>query len=49
LHQEPFRTLDDVLARIGAVTEDDIVRVAQRHYDPAGHLELRLGPTAAEV
>ena len=47
LHDEPFRTLDDVLARIEAVTEDDIVRVAQRHYDPSGHLELRLGPAAA--
>lgn len=44
LHDEPFRGLDDVLNRIQAVTVDDIARVASRFYDPAEHLELRLGP-----
>jgi len=44
LHDEPFRGLDDVLARIEGVSEEDILRVAQRYYDPSGHLELRLGP-----
>lgn len=44
LHDEPFRGLDDVLARIDAVTPDDILRVAGQYFDPARHLELRLGP-----
>jgi len=44
LHDEPFRGLDDVLARIDAVTRDDILRVATQYYDPELHLELRLGP-----
>ena len=45
LHEEPFLGLDDLLARIDAVTEDDIRRVASRFFDPARHLELRLGPS----
>jgi predicted Zn-dependent peptidase len=49
LHEEPFRGLDDVLALIDAVSEDDIRRVGQRYYDPAVHLELRLGPDGAEA
>jgi len=44
LHDEPFRGLDDVLARIDAVTRDDIQRVATQYYDPDLHLEVRLGP-----
>lgn len=44
LHDEPFRGLDDVLHRIQSVTVDDIARVANDFYDPANHLELRLGP-----
>lgn len=44
LHDEPFRGLDDVLHRIQSVTVDDIARVATSFYDPARHLELRLGP-----
>ena len=47
LHDEPFRGLDDVLARIDGVTRDDILRVAMRYYDPELHLELRLGPDEA--
>jgi len=47
LHDEPFRGLDDVLARIDAVTQDDVVRVAGQYFDPALHLELRLGPDEA--
>lgn len=44
LHEEPFLGLDDVLARIEAVTEDDVRRVASEYFDPDRHLELRLGP-----
>jgi predicted Zn-dependent peptidase len=44
LHEEPFLGLDDFLARIDAVTEGDILRVAQAYFDPEKQLELRLGP-----
>jgi len=44
LHNRPFRGLDELLARIDAVTEDDIRRVATRHFAPEGQLVLRLGP-----
>lgn len=44
LNEEPFLGLDDVLARIEAVTEDDIRQVAAQYFEPARHLELRLGP-----
>jgi len=44
LHGEPFLTLDEVLERIDAVTEDDVRRLAARYFDPSGHLQLRLGP-----
>ena len=47
LHDEPFRGLDDVLARIDAVARDDILRVATHYFDPTLHLELRLGPDEA--
>jgi predicted Zn-dependent peptidase len=49
LHDEPFLGLDDLLARIDAVTEADIGRVASRFFDPTRHLELRLGPNGAPV
>lgn len=45
LHDEPMRGLDDVLRKIDAVTEDDIMRVAERYLTPTAHYELRLGPT----
>ncbi|MEM7416369.1 MAG: pitrilysin family protein [Gemmatimonadota bacterium] len=45
LHDQPMRPLDDVLEKIAAVTEDDILRVAGQYVTPAAHFELRLGPT----
>lgn len=48
LHDEPFLGLDDLLAKVDAVTEADIQRVAARYVDPEHHLELRLGPQVAE-
>ena len=48
LHEEPFLGLDDLLAKVDAVTEDDIGRVATRYVDPENHLELRLGPEAEQ-
>jgi len=44
LHDEDFRGLDELLGRIDAVTEDDVRRVAERHFAPEGQLVLRLGP-----
>jgi len=44
LHDEPFRGLDELVGRIDAVTEDDIRRVASRHFAPEEQLVLRLGP-----
>jgi predicted Zn-dependent peptidase len=44
LHQEPLLGLDGLLAKIDAVTIDDVARVAREYFDPRRHLELRLGP-----
>ena len=44
MHGEPFLTLDQLLERVEAVTEDDVRRLAARYYAPERHLELRLGP-----
>ena len=44
LHDEPFLGLDGLLAKIDAVTEDDVRRVAERYLNPDGVLELWLGP-----
>lgn len=44
LYEEPFVGLDDLLAKIDAVTEDDVARVARAYFDPDRQLELRLGP-----
>ncbi len=47
LHDEDFRDLNEVLRRIDAVTEQDVLSVAERYFDPSALLELRLGPTHA--
>ncbi|MNC95491.1 hypothetical protein D3C83_126320 [compost metagenome] len=44
LHEEPMRGLDDLVAKIDAVTTDDVRRVARSYFEPDRHLELRLGP-----
>ncbi len=44
MHDEPFLTLDELLARVEAVDPDDVRRLARGYYDPERHLELRLGP-----
>lgn len=44
LHHEPLTGLDGLLAKIDAVTGEDVARVAQQYFDPRRHLELRLGP-----
>ena len=44
LHDEPMMGLDGLIAKIDAVTPEDVRRVARAHFDPERHLELRLGP-----
>lgn len=45
LHEEPFQDLDDLLAELDSVADEDIRRVAERYCHPDRQLELRLGPT----
>ena len=44
LHDEPLMGLDGLLAKIDAVTREDVARVAEQYFDPRRQLELRLGP-----
>jgi predicted Zn-dependent peptidase len=44
LHHEPLLGLDGLLAKIDAVTREDVARVGREHFDPDRQLELRLGP-----
>jgi predicted Zn-dependent peptidase len=44
LHHEPLMGLDGLLGKIDAVTLEDVARVGREYFDPARHLELRLGP-----
>lgn len=43
LHDEPFLALDEILARLDAVTPGEIGELAGRYCDPSRHLVLRLG------
>ncbi len=47
LAQEDHLTLDELLARLDAVTLDDAMRVARQVWDPERHFVLRLGPERA--
>jgi len=44
LHDEPFLTLDELLARIDAVTAEDVAEVAGEFFSPERQFSLRLGP-----
>ena len=44
LHEEPLLGLDGLLAKIDAVTCEDVQRVGSEYFDPRRQLELRLGP-----
>jgi predicted Zn-dependent peptidase len=44
LHDEPYETLDESLARIDAVTIADVQAVAKEFYDPGDLFALELGP-----
>ncbi len=49
LFDEPFLSLDEVLARIDAVGPDEISAVAADFFDPARQFVLRLGPEEDEA
>jgi predicted Zn-dependent peptidase len=44
LYQEPFLTMDEITARIDAITLDDLAAIAAEYFDPDRQLLLRLGP-----
>jgi len=46
LYGEPYRTLDETLALVNAITVDDIAAVAREYFAPERQTVLSLGPTA---
>lgn len=44
LYDEPYRTLDELLARVDAVTDADVAGVARDFFEPASQTVLSLGP-----
>jgi predicted Zn-dependent peptidase len=48
LYDEPYRTLDEVLALIDAITVDDVTRVARAYFDPARMTVVSLGPKGTD-
>jgi len=44
LHGEPFLTLDELLTRVEAVTEEEVVEAAEAHFHPDRQFLLQLGP-----
>ena len=47
LYGEPFRTLDETLALIEEITQDDVAAVAREFFAPERQTILSLGPSAA--
>jgi predicted Zn-dependent peptidase len=41
---QPVLTVDEVLARIDAVTHDDVMTAVRRYYDPARWCAVCIGP-----
>jgi len=48
LYDEPFRTLDEILALIDAISVDDVSRAASVYFDPERMTVVSLGPKGAE-
>lgn len=44
LYDEPFLTLDELMAKLDAVTLDEVAGVAEEYFDPERQVVLRLGP-----
>lgn len=47
LHDEPYLSLNELLARVDGVTVDDVQAVAGEYFTPERQLVVRLGPAAA--
>ena len=48
LYGEPYRTLDELLALIDAISVEDVARVARAFFDPDQMTVVSLGPKAAD-
>jgi predicted Zn-dependent peptidase len=48
LYDEPFRTLDEILAIIDGISVDDVQRVASAYFEPGRMTVVSLGPKGAE-
>ena len=48
LYDEPYRSLDELLALIDAVSVDDVARVARAYFDPAALTVVSLGPKGTD-
>jgi predicted Zn-dependent peptidase len=44
LYDEPYRSLDEILALIDAITDEDVRAVSAEYLDPAVQTVLSLGP-----
>jgi len=44
LHDEPWMGLDDLLARVDAVSGEEVAELAYRYFHPDRQLVMRLGP-----
>ncbi len=44
LYDEPLRSVEEVLALVDAVTQDDVAALAAMYFDPDRQVVLRLGP-----
>lgn len=47
LYDEPFRSVEEVLALVDAITQDDVAALAATYYDPDRQVVLRLGPAGS--
>src|SRR6185437_9355389 len=48
LYGEPFRTLDQLLAQIDAITDEDVHAVGREFFEPGRFTVVSLGPKAAD-
>jgi predicted Zn-dependent peptidase len=44
LYDEPFLSVDEVMKRVDAVTQDDVAALAAEYFDPSQQVVVRLGP-----
>ena len=48
LYDEPYLTLDEISARVDAVTEDEVAELCRAYYAPEAQVIVRLGPDGRE-